>query len=299
MPLVQQGLSRPSTNIDRHLEEQIKKAFSIFDHKVDFLSRAKGLTPTQVRLLQPLHCCVLVGNDYIFVILSVHDIGSISIRSFHDWPDDDMDLPTAVYLAERDLSFKNAFGFQFLRSILDLEDNLKAKEIFKIAEQYFDDEISALEKKNRIVKINPIFQGREFLQKDRMVFVLSPYGDPFDTIYSNHIEPTIKSTNDFYCLRADDIYDNRAIVEDIWRHINEARILISELTGKNANVFYETGIAHTIGKEVILITQSMEDVPFDLKHLRCIVYDYTLKSMEKFENKLKNTILHILSGRDS
>ena len=99
------------------------------------------------------------------------------------------------------------------------------------------------------------------------------------------------------CLRADDIYDNRPIIEDIWRCTNEARILIAELTGRNANVFYETGIAHTIGKEVILISQSMEDVPFDLKHLRCIVYEYTPRGIANLEENLKNTVLNVLSRR--
>ena len=39
----------------------------------------------------------------------------------------------------------------------------------------------------------------------------------------------------------------------------------------------------TIGKEVVLITQSMADVPFDLRHLRCIVYEYVPRGMATFE----------------
>ena len=162
---------------------------------------------------------------------------------------------------------------------------------------YVEDEIANLERLDRVVKINPIFQGREFLMNHQMVFVLSPFGESFDTIYTDHIKPSIESIGCLNCLRADDIYDNRPIIEDIWRHINEAKILISELTGRNANVFYETGIAHTVGKEVILITQSMEDVPFDLKHLRCIVYEYTPRGIKNLEDNLKSTILHILSTR--
>ena len=42
--------------------------------------------------------------------------------------------------------------------------------------------------------------------------------------------------------------------------------------GRNPNVFYETGIAHTLGREVILITQSESDIPFDLRHLRYVAY---------------------------
>ncbi len=48
--------------------------------------------------------------------------------------------------------------------------------------------------------------------------------------------------------------------------------MICDCTGKNPNVFYEAGIAHTLGKEVILITQSASDVPFDLRHLRYVSY---------------------------
>ena len=145
------------------------------------------------------------------------------------------------------------------------------------------------------MKINPIFQGREFLLNEQLVFVLSPFQEPFDTIYQDHIKPTVESVSGLQCLRADDIYDNRPIMEDIWRCANEARLLVAELTGRNANVFYETSVAHTIGKEVILIAQSMDDVPFDLRHLRCIVYEYTPRGTATLEENLKNTVLNVLA----
>ena len=118
-------------------------------------------------------------------------------------------------------------------------------------------------------------------------------------IAERDIRPTIERIDGLRCLRADDIYDNRPIIEDIWRQINESAIVISELTERNPNVFYETGIAHTIGKEVILITQSMDDVPFDLRHLRCIVYDYTPRGTRNLEGNLTSTVLQILKRRRS
>ena len=115
-----------------------------------------------------------------------------------------------------------------------------------------------MEKKSRIVRIVPIFQSRELLLDDNLVFVLSPFTEMFSTIYEDHIKPTVQSIGTLRCLRADDIFDNRPIIEDIWRCVVQSRIVVSELTGRNANVFYETGIAHTVGKEVVLLTQSME-----------------------------------------
>jgi hypothetical protein len=54
--------------------------------------------------------------------------------------------------------------------------------------------------------------------------------------------------------------------------ICKSSVVVCDLTGKNANVFYEAGIAHSLGKDVILNTQSADDVPFDLRRLRYIPY---------------------------
>ena len=297
MPLQQQGIVNHGSTIDRKIEQQIDKVFKILDQKVSDLSKAKGLLPAQVKLLQPLHQCILVGDVSIFVVLSLHDLGGVSTEQFVDWSGKPMNMETAIFLVERDLGFKDAFGFQFSRSVLDYEDDDKETPVAQIAERYIDEEIANIERQRRIVRLNPIFRGREFLIKEHLVFVLSPFEEPFDTIYEDHIRTAVENIDGLSCLRADDIYDNRPIIEDIWQYTNEARILIAELTGRNPSVFYETGMAHTVGKEVILITQSMEDVPFDLKHLRCIVYEYTPRGIATLEENLKNTILNVLARR--
>jgi hypothetical protein len=62
-------------------------------------------------------------------------------------------------------------------------------------------------------------------------------------------------------------------MEQIWEQIRKAKVLLADLTGKNANVFYELGLAHADSKPVVLVTGNLEDVPFDLRHLRVVVYD--------------------------
>ena len=145
------------------------------------------------------------------------------------------------------------------------------------------------------VVASSVFQENRFVLNERLVFMLSPFGKPFDTIFANHIRPTVEKIDKLICVRADSIYDNQPVIDDIWRLTNEARIIISEFTNKNANVFYETGLAHAIGKEVIPITQSMDDVPFDLRHRRCIVYEHTPEGVDKLKDDLTNTITSILN----
>ena len=297
MPLNHLGLFNKGGNLDRGVEERLIQVFSIIDGKIEDIAQTKGLPRNQVKLLQPVHCCTLVGDTEVFVTLAFAGVGATVIRNYSDWSGKAMGLPMAIFLAERDLAFRNAFGFTFQRSLLDADEGSLRAEATRIAESYIEDELAELERQSRIVRINPIFQGREFLIDEGLTFVLSPFAEPFDTVYEDHLKPSVESFSGLRCLRADDINDNRPIMENIWKSINEARIIISDLTGKNPNVFYETGIAHTIGKEVVLITQSIADVPFDLRHLRCIVYEYVPRGMATFEQNLTNTVANILARR--
>ena len=73
------------------------------------------------------------------------------------------------------------------------------------------------------------------------------------------------------CHRADEMH-GEIIMGDIWQSICSDRILIADVTNKNANVFYEIGLAHGIEKHVLLVSQSVRDIPFDLNRFRCILY---------------------------
>jgi hypothetical protein len=296
MPL-NSGIAMVGGDLGSEVQRKLTRLFAKIDKEVADKARERRLFPSQVKLLQPLHFCVLLGDLNVYVVCSIQNVGGMPRHQFANWEGKDMNLPTAMFLVQRDLSFEKPFGFEFSRSILDLPEDAQSDHVRRIGDQYIHNELLNLERLNRMVRINPIFLGRDFFLNDTLVFVLSPFSEPFNTIYTDHVRPTVQSIPGLSCIRADDIYDNRPIIEDIWKGINEARVVISELTGKNSNVFYETGIAHTVGKEVILLTQSMDDVPFDLRHLRCIVYDYTPRGVSTMETNLRNTISSILNRR--
>jgi catechol 2,3-dioxygenase-like lactoylglutathione lyase family enzyme len=103
-------------------------------------------------------------------------------------------------------------------------------------------------------------------------FVLSPFQDHFHHDYKHILQPAIKNAG-LNPLRADNIYGAKPVIADIWRSINSARIILAEMSGNNPNVLYEIGLAHAIGKPVVMITEKKEDMPFDLQHLRHIPYE--------------------------
>jgi len=103
-------------------------------------------------------------------------------------------------------------------------------------------------------------------------FVIMPFSPTYQTEYEKIIRPAVETVG-LACMRADEIYSRPQVTEDIWKSLRSARIVIAELTGRNTNVFYEVGLAHALGKPVIIITRTQDDVPFDLKALRYRYYN--------------------------
>lgn len=104
----------------------------------------------------------------------------------------------------------------------------------------------------------------------RLISMMMPFEASSTETYQT-IKAAIEAEG-YECRRADDFWLHPHIMHDIIELITTSQVIICDLSGKNPNVFYEAGIAHTLGKEVILITQHDGDVPFDLRPLRYIHY---------------------------
>lgn len=121
-------------------------------------------------------------------------------------------------------------------------------------------------------------------------FVLMPFAPAFDSIWST-VRGTLQSPElNLICRRADD-FRAPNILETILNGIAQAEFILADLTGANPNVFYELGIAHCAKEsaKVILLTQDMSFVPFDLRHLRCITYLDSPSGLEDLRRELTAT----------
>ena len=103
-------------------------------------------------------------------------------------------------------------------------------------------------------------------------FVMMPFGGKFKDWYADVFAPAISNAG-MTPKRADDVYQTGSIVTQIWHLIQQSQIGLADLSDRNPNVMYELGLAHALGKPALLLTRDIEDVPFDLRHLRIIKYD--------------------------
>lgn len=123
-------------------------------------------------------------------------------------------------------------------------------------------------------------------QNDKLVSVMMPFGAEFTPVYTALQQAAVG----FECKRADDIWIHPHVIQDIVDLITKAKVVICDCTGKNPNVFYEIGIAHSLGKNVILITQSKDDIPFDLRHLRYLEYVKNREGLKDLAKALQDRL---------
>lgn len=122
------------------------------------------------------------------------------------------------------------------------------------------------------------------------VFVLMPFDKIFDDVYNLGIKGAVEQSG-MFCQRVDEqIFHQENILTRIYNQINTADVIVADMTGRNPNVFYEVGYAHAKGKVCILLTNNSQDIPFDLKHHRHLVYS----SVSHLKDQLTSDLKHVL-----
>jgi hypothetical protein len=168
--------------------------------------------------------------------------------------------------------------------------------------------VSALDSVLRTIKSaanttreNIIFLGPERLnrpkaasEKDGSVscFLVMPFSTEWSESVTESLRKVCKRMN-IHALRGDDIFRPTDILDDIWDGLTSADFVIAEITGKNANVFYELGMAHAIGKPVLILAQNVKEIPFDLKTRR--ILEYRSDQLEIMEQELEKCIIELLN----
>lgn len=105
----------------------------------------------------------------------------------------------------------------------------------------------------------------------RKVFVLMPFNPEFEETYDTIRDAATESG--FQVARGDSETMSANILQSIVRGIAESNLVIADITGRNPNVFYELGIAHSMGKAVLIISKVVEDIPFNVAQLRVLTYE--------------------------
>lgn len=136
------------------------------------------------------------------------------------------------------------------------------------------------------INIQPLFgQVQTGLFRRRSIFVAMPFAENLKPVYDISIVPSVKDVG-LKAIRADDIFSGNSIMNKVWNAIYTSYAIIVDCSGRNANVFYELGMAQTIGKTCLIIAQSKDDIPFDITQFEYVIYENTTHGLAQLKSKL-------------
>lgn len=104
----------------------------------------------------------------------------------------------------------------------------------------------------------------------RPAFLAIAYAPEFTSVKAAVL--TAAERAGFDCKVTGDISAPGNILDQVWQGVRSSDVVVADISGSNPNVFYEIGLAHALGKEVILITQE-DAAPFDIQAARREKYD--------------------------
>lgn len=130
-------------------------------------------------------------------------------------------------------------------------------------------------------------------------FFITPIGDQksnefekLEGLIENVLNPVLEEKN-YEIIVAHQIQNLGSINDQIFKNIIESDLIITNLTGLNANVMYETAVAHSFGKPTIMISESGTNLPFDLKIDRTIFFNDSIKGTGLLKKEILGKITQL------
>lgn len=141
----------------------------------------------------------------------------------------------------------------------------------------------------------------EKVSHSKKCFFITPIGDSksnefekLEGLIENVLNPVLEE-KDYEIIVAHTIQNLGSINDQIFRNIIESDLIISNLTGLNANVMYETAVAHSFGKPTIMISEIGTNLPFDLKTDRTIFFNDSIKGTGLLKKEIFSKITQLES----
>jgi hypothetical protein len=90
----------------------------------------------------------------------------------------------------------------------------------------------------------------------------------------------------YLCERVDMLSFTGDILDRIKSRIETSTLVVADLTGANPNVYLEVGYAWGKNRPTLLLAKKSDDLKFDVRGQRCIIYENIVELATKLEKDL-------------
>jgi hypothetical protein len=262
------GLIR-SGNMPPELMEKVDRLLDEFMAIVDSTTKDRHLQRGIVRSQLPCSMVAILDKESLFIAGQFRKENGFSTYIYtpeFSWP-----IQKVNSSAQWEFGFEDPFVIQLPARLLDKDAHQRHKELLKLASEHIDSEFSRFIGLLSLLRTRPIFGPAPPAIESNLVFLLMPQDEGARGNY-NAIANAIEESGMNLDV-AKDIREGRSSVREMWVSINQARVIIADLTGTDPGAMYGLGIAHTIGKETILLSPQGSEYLVDIPRAQMIEYE--------------------------
>ncbi|MGA9097632.1 MAG: hypothetical protein WB392_01725 [Methanotrichaceae archaeon] len=279
-----------SGNMPLELQEKADLLLQEYMAIVDSTTEDRHLQRGIVRSQLPCSMVAILDKESLFIV------GQFSTQTrFYTYiytPESIWPLQKINSSAQWEFGFEDPFVIRFPAGLLDQKTEQRHEELAKIASEHIDSEFSRFIGLLSLLRTRPIFGPAALAIESQLALLLMP----IDENGRRNYDVIVKAAEESGMIidMAGDIREGRSVVRDLWISLNKARVVIADLTGPDPGVMYGLGIAHTVGKETILISPQGSNYLTDIPKTQVIEYEDRDESRTVLEQELFRILSSIM-----
>lgn len=250
-----------SGNMSPELQAKVDKLMEEFMAVVDRMVEERHLQKGIARSQLPNNMVAVLDNENLSILAQLR--AENRFASYYYNPKIALTPQQAANSARWEFGLEDPVVIQFPASLLELDPGQRQKALEKISAKHIDSEFMRLMELLSLMRTRPIFGTTLPELVPMSILLLVPHDENKEKNY-NTIKEAVLACN-LAAEETEDIQEGKTAVRDMWVLINRAAIIIADLTGADPGVMYGLGIAHTIGKQTILIypqgSRYLTDIP--------------------------------------
>ena len=271
-----------SGEMEAELSAKVDKLIDEFMAIVDAMTEERHLQRGISRSQLPCSMVAILDKESLS-ILAQFRLENRTASYFYK-PDIALTPQQAANSAQWEFGFEDAFIIQFPANLVAQSTQERHAALQKVASEHIDSEFLRLEKMLSLMRARPIFGKAVSPVGARTLLLLLPQEANLRGNENAIINASL--ANNLPIVEAEDIRSGRSAVREMWDSLNHAAVIIADLTGADGGVMYGLGIAHTLGKETILIHPQGSKYLTDIPRTYRIEYEDSDAGRAKLEEQL-------------
>ncbi len=255
------------TDLIEKVDGMLDQFMGIVNNLVEERKIQRGI----VRSQNPSSIVAVLDRATLY-ILAQHHAGALStMYTYH--PDKQISEQKALSSARWEFGYEDPYMVVFPAVVLDESERDRRDILRVIALTHVESEVQRAINLMSLMQIRPLFGHASYIVDDRTASVLVPLNDEGDDLYDEAIKPALERAG-LIPRRALEFGDDEDKLKAIWRDICRSRMVVADLTDADPLVMYELGIAHTVGKEALILCKRGRCPKFPSKLIGANFLDY-------------------------